>query len=228
LRHKPLLLGHRGCRKQASSTGELPAENSLQAFEYALAQGCDGFELDVRHTQDRQNVLWHDPQWGRMKIAYTDGARLEDGNGNRPATFEEVLENFGRRAYLDIELKVPGNEAAVVAALKNTPPQSGFVISSFRPDILFRIRLLDSSVGLGFICDREEFITAWRSMPLQALFPECRLVTQELIAEAHSRRVQLMTWTVNDSPTMLQLAEWGIDGLISDDPQLLYQTFHSN
>lgn len=227
MRHKPLLLGHRGCRKRASSSGELPAENSLQAFEYALAEGCDGFEFDVRHTQDRQNVLWHDPEWGRMKIAYTDGARLEDGNGNRPATFEQVLQSFAHRAYLDIELKVPGNEAAVVAALKTTPPQRGFVVSSFRPDILFRVRLLDSSVALGFLCDREEFVTAWRSLPLQVLLPECSLVTQELIAEAHSRGVQVMTWTVNDSSTMRQLAEWGIDGLISDDPQLLYQTFQS-
>ena len=37
-----------------------------------------------------------------------------------------------------------------------------------------------------------------------------------------------MTWTVNDARRMRQLAEWGIDGIISDDPRLLYQTFQSD
>ena len=228
MNRRPLLLGHRGCCNRSWSTRKLPTENSLEAFEYALSQGCDGFEFDVRHTQDRQNVLWHDPEWDGRKIGYTDAAGLQDCYGNRLATFEHVLQSFGHRAYLDIELKVPGNEAAVVATLKQTLPQRGSVISSFKPDILFRIRLLDSSLALGFICDRREAMSLWRELPVQVFLPQHEFVTQELISEVHASGLQLTSWTVNEAATMRRLADWGIDGIISDDPQLLYQTFHAS
>jgi glycerophosphoryl diester phosphodiesterase len=37
-----------------------------------------------------------------------------------------------------------------------------------------------------------------------------------------------MTWTVNTKEQLRSASEWGIDGLISDHPELLYQTFHSD
>jgi len=43
----------------------------------------------------------------------------------------------------------------------------------------------------------------------------------------HARDIQLFTWTVNKRADLLRLAEWGVDGLISDDPKLLAETFPS-
>ena len=61
---RPWLLGHRGLRLRGIERliSNAPYENSLDAFEYALSQGCDGFEFDVRYTRDCRNVLWHDPK----------------------------------------------------------------------------------------------------------------------------------------------------------------------
>ncbi|HZD32598.1 MAG TPA: glycerophosphodiester phosphodiesterase family protein, partial [Candidatus Angelobacter sp.] len=75
---RPLLLGHRGVRatRLGRLTADLPAENSLAAFEYALAQGSDGFEFDVRHTLDGRNVLWHDADYNGRPIAATDLSQL--------------------------------------------------------------------------------------------------------------------------------------------------------
>ena len=119
---KPLLLGHRGCRGRSSAV--LPVENSLAAFEYALTNGCDGFEFDVRHTRDGRNVLWHDAKWHGMEIAATDYADLTDRNNACLPLLEEALQRFGSRAYLDIELKVPGNEQSVIAAVNVHHPAS--------------------------------------------------------------------------------------------------------
>jgi glycerophosphoryl diester phosphodiesterase len=222
----PLLLGHRGCRSRVHPA--FPIENSLDAFEYALAQGCDGFEFDVRHARDGRHVLWHDPMWKSQEIAATDYVKLVDRSGARLPLLEDALEQFGQRAYLDIELKASGHEASVVAAVKAHAPQRGFMLSTFYPDILARLNDLDASLPLGFLCESDRAMAVWHQMPMQVFLPQDCYVQPTLIEEAHARGLQIMTWTVNDAGRMLQLGEWGIDGIISDDPGLLYQTFHSD
>jgi glycerophosphoryl diester phosphodiesterase len=199
----------------------------LAAFEYALTHGCDGFEFDVRHTLDGRNVLWHDPKWHGIEIAATHYDDLTDSNGSRLPLVEEALERFGPRAFLDLELKVPGNEDSVIAAVKTHSPQHGFAITTFYPEILARLCELDPELPLGFICDRDRAMAAWREMPVRLFLPQDAYVNPSLIDEVHARGQQIMTWTINDTRRMLQLAEWGVDGIISDDPRLLYQTFQS-
>ena len=43
--------------------------------------------------------------------------------------------------------------------------------------------------------------------------------------EVHGAGSKLFTWTVNDGKAMLLLADWGADGIISDDTKLLAETF---
>jgi glycerophosphoryl diester phosphodiesterase len=138
-----------------------------------------------------------------------------------------VLQRFGTRAYLDVELKVPGGEESVAAALRGNPPQHSFTVSSFLPEGLLRLREIDSDVPLGYICDREDALLLWRELPINVFLPHYSLVHPDLIDEAHQRGLEIMSWTVNDTRHMRQLADWGIDGLISDDPAGLYQMFHS-
>jgi glycerophosphoryl diester phosphodiesterase len=54
------------------------AENSFAAFEEALAQGCDGFEFDIRATADRRPVIVHDAKFGGFTIAKTIHSQLAD------------------------------------------------------------------------------------------------------------------------------------------------------
>jgi len=229
VKSKPLLLGHRGCRNGSPTrhNSDLPVENSLAAFEYALTQGCDGFEFDVRQTRDGRNVIWHDEYWNRLPIIATDYAHLSGPNGELLPTLEDVLQQFSQCAFLDIELKVRGAEISVVQALRAVPPQCGFIVSSFLPDTLIRFHNIDRSLPLGYICDRDYSLAIWRNVPIQTILPRYDLVHKELIDEAHQRGRQVSTWTVNSESQMLQLAESGIDGLISDDPALLYRTFHN-
>ena len=226
MRSKPLLLGHRGCRNGGlwRPNSASIVENSLAAFEYALSQGCDGFEFDVRQTRDGRNVLWHDQYWNRVPIAATDYANLLGPDGDLLPTLDDVLRQFGHRAFLDIELKVRGAERAVAAALSDFPPQRGFIVSSFLPDTLIRLHNLDSSVPLGYICERDYALGIWRHLPIQVILPRYDLVQKELIDEVHGLGSQVMAWTVNSETQMSRLAEWGVDGLISDDPELLFRT----
>ena len=91
--------------------------------------------------------------------------------------------------------------------------------------MLLRFRQLDAAVPLGFICDRSEYVEHWTELPVSVFIPQHELVSKELIDEVHRRGLKLFTWTVNREGDLLRLANWGVDGLISDDPGLLSRTF---
>lgn len=229
-RSRPLLLGHRGVRPlpllglRWRKPG-FPLENTIAAFDYAIANGCDGFEFDVRYTCDRRSVLCHDPELERREVASSEHDVLERRCGYQLASLENVLARFRTTAWLDIELKMSGNEEAIVASLRAQSPTRGYLVSSFLPEVLLRLHQLDSSLPLGYICDNPEHVERWRDLPVQALIPHYSLVSQGLVDEVHGHKLQIMTWTVNQREDLLRLAAWGVDGLISDDPRLLRQTF---
>lgn len=227
---RPLLLGHRGVRPLPFlglrwRKPELPAENTLEAFDYALSHGCDGFEFDVRYTRDRRSVLHHDSDVDGRDVAACEHTFLERRLGYKLASVEETLQRFAPTAWLDIELKTAGEEEAVVAALRSCPPQRGYVVSSFLPEVLLRLHEIDSTLPLGYICNKREDAQLWSGLPISCFFPHHSVVSESLVAEAHRRKMQLMSWTVNRPEDLQRLAAWGVDGLISDDPRLLSEMF---
>lgn len=50
--------------------------------------------------------------------------------------------------------------------------------------------------------------------------PHYSLVTEELIKKCHANNMRLIPWTVNDKETIARLKKWGVDGIISDYPNL--------
>ncbi len=211
---RPLLLGHRGLRVP----GE-PSENTLAAFDRALDVGCDGFEFDVRRTADDRLVICHDPQYGGCALA---GAQYSDVR--QLPLLNEVLARFSGRAFLDIELKAPGLVPAMLSSIKEYSPQCGFVVSSFFPTIIEELRARDAGVPLGFVCDRKSALAHWRELPAGWLIPHFSLLNCGLVDELHKSGKKVMVWTVNNSEDMLRFTDWGVDGIISDDPALLAQT----
>src|ERR1700688_68817 len=117
---RPLLLGHRGARAEKS----IP-ENTLASFDLALAQGCDGFEFDVRLSADGHGVVCHDPTIRGLNIAESPAQNL------RLPSLSEVLTRYQSTAFLDIELKVSGIEALTAELARKYVPLRGFVVSSF-------------------------------------------------------------------------------------------------
>jgi glycerophosphoryl diester phosphodiesterase len=214
---KPLLLGHRGARRSAP-------ENTLAAFELALAHGCDGFEFDVRATADGVPVVCHDPQLAGLTVSRCPHAQLTARCLDLP-DLNEVLARFASRAYLYIELKVAGLEDALLCSLAHHRPQRGYVVASFLPEVLESVHARDQAIALGLICDRNDRLALWRSLPISILMPHYRLVAPLLLKEAHDAGKQVFVWTVNRVKRIQALAEVGIDGIVSDDTELLGKVF---
>jgi glycerophosphoryl diester phosphodiesterase len=212
---RPLLLGHRGARRYAP-------ENTHVAFELALEHGCDGFEFDVRLTADRRAIICHDPKLAGIEIArntYTEIYPRADG----PPCVEHVLARFASRAFLDIELKVPGLEDTVFNCLQESPSTKGYVVSSFYPQIVKAVA--ERGLVTGFICDTQRELSRWTGLPGQYVIPHYKLMDRSLVEEIHTAGRKVFVWTVNDERQMRHLAEWGMDAIISDDTALLIKTF---
>ncbi len=208
---RPLLLGHRGARALRS----IP-ENTLASFDRALADGCDGFEFDVRLTADGSAVVCHDPEIGGIEIGQVRAEQL-------PALprLEDVLARYQGEAFLDVELKVTGLEATVATTLRKFPPQRGFVVSSFLSAVLRQMHAQDRAIPLGLICETRAELSRWKELPVEYVIPHHKLVDPEGISMIRNAGEKILVWTVNDSQAMHRFAQAGVDGIISDDTRLL-------
>jgi glycerophosphoryl diester phosphodiesterase len=211
---QPLLLGHRGTRVSP----HLP-ENTVPSFDAALNHGCDGFEFDLRMDRSGKAVVCHDPIVAGLEVAQTSNQQL------LLPEFLEILHRYGKRAFLDIELKVSGLEFELMIALSAHSPERGFVVSSFLPEVLQELRLRSEVIPLGLICDRPDQIQLGLEMAVQYVIPHHSLVKKDLVRKIASVGKKTLVWTVNGRDPMLRFADWGVDGIISDDPELMAQTF---
>jgi len=210
---RPFLLGHRGAR----ASREIP-ENTLASFELCLHHGCDGFEFDVRRSADGQAVIRHDATIAGVKIENTASKSLP------LPTLEAVLRQFAQRAFLDIELKVAGLGPQTLAELRKHPPQKGYVVSSFLPDVLTAIHDLDPAIPLGFLCQTEGQLRGWGQTPAEWVIPQFKLADGELVELVHAAGKRIMVWTVNRAERMREFAAWGVDAIIADDTELLVRS----
>lgn len=229
----PLLLGHRGARLP-----QFP-ENTIAAFDLALRAGCDGFEFDIRRSQDRQLIVVHDARLCGLEVAGSTYAELQQRWEERvvpqlPLTqrrsltheqlalpcLQDVLQRYGTRAFLDIELKVEGLEEAVLRTAADQRPKR-FVVSSFLPKVLTDVHRRDEQVPLGLICENARQLAQWPKLPVSLVIPHYKLASQELIEDLHRAGKQVIVWTVNRAEDVRCLVTWGVDGIVSDEPEML-------
>jgi glycerophosphoryl diester phosphodiesterase len=213
---RPLLLGHRGARAVKS----IP-ENTFASFDRALADGCDGFEFDVRLTEDEEAVVCHD-----AKVFGYDVSRTTAKQVSQFPRLRDVLQRY-RDSFLDIELKVRGLERITLDLFLRHKPRRGFVVSSFQPGTLKSVHALDASVPLGLICEFENQLRLWNELPVKYVVLHHALVDGELIRRIKGAGKKILVWTVNVPAEMRRFADLGVDGIISDDTSLLWRTINA-
>lgn len=236
---RPLIIGHRGAKG-------LAPENTLPAFRAGMEAGADGVEFDVQRTLDGHLVVFHDDDL--IRVAGVDGrivkstlAMLRELDVGRYAglqyagevipTLDEVLDTLPDHCYLNIEAKrfrmrSDGLEAGLVEAIQRRNLFDRCLVSCFNPLILWRIGRLDRRIRLGLLYDPDLPLllgAGWprRIMRVDALHPWSGQLTQKLVNQAHREGRPVNTWTVNAPAEMRRVIDLGVDGIITDRPDIL-------
>lgn len=233
--------GHRGAPERAP-------ENTLASFRAAMDLGASGVELDVMLSADGEVVVVHDYSLERT----TDGAgpvkayslaglkRLDAGRwfsadfaGERIPTLQEVIDGLDPGVFLNIEIKseTPGTdglEKAVVRIIAENNLYERVVVSSFNPVSLMRVKAADKKIDVGLIYapDLAIYLRQGWFIPLlrpEALHPRYDMVDAAYMARARKKGFKVAVWTVNEGEEMERLLDLGVDGIITDRPDLLRQ-----
>ena len=225
--HQPLVLGHRGASAHAG-------DNTVEAFELALAHGADGVELDVRFTADGRVVLHHDPDVGEMgPLIHHDFATIRETHPEIP-TLDEALAVLGD-LIVNVEIKNSPSEvdfdpehhmADVIARWVNRHDvHERVIVTSFNSETVAAVRVADTLIVTGQLAGpgfdwREGLSTiadaghTWFAPYFVDVLPEA----EELMAAAHDLGLRVVSWTVDDPGHIAALATAGIDAIISNDP----------
>lgn len=240
-----LNIAHRGASAAAPP-------NTLAAFEKAIELGADGIEFDVHLSADGVPVVIHD----FTVDATTDGSgwvasltlaqlkQLDAGStfdpvfaGERIPTLKEVLETVGNRLLLNIELKTTslrdnGLEQATVAHVEQQGLSDNVLFSSFNPFSLWRAKRIAPHIPVGLLYAPDLPLPlrhTWLApmIPHEARHPEHTMVDAHYLAWARQRGYRVNTWTVDDPEEMRRLIGLGVDGIITNVPDVLHSVLES-
>jgi len=224
---KPRVIAHRGASAYRP-------ENTLAAYELAIEQAADMIEVDLHRTRDGAVVVAHDAELerigGRGEIGDATLAEvraLDAGAGQRVPTLDELLDGFGARIALNLELKqgsrgaYAGLPAVAVAEVRARGLEERTLYSSFYDSVLHDLRRVDPEARIALLISRrapEGWVERARALGAEAVNPELPLVDREFIERAHGEGLAVYVFTVDPVEEMQRLLELGVDGLFTNVP----------
>lgn len=236
------VIGHRGAAAYAP-------ENTIASFRLALELGAEALEFDVRRSADGEAVVFHDPILDRTTdrqgpvaaLTFAELARVDAGyhftevggtghpyrgTGVTVPSLREVVD-----AFPDISLLIEIKEAEVQHAVARVLEERGataravvagadwkslvaFGASPFhrgasRRDITrayFRVGEPDAA------CRSYAVPVRWHGLPVP---------TRRFVREAHQRGSTVHVWTVDDVRSALRLWRNGVNGIVSNRPDVI-------
>ncbi|HEY1834184.1 MAG TPA: glycerophosphodiester phosphodiesterase [Solirubrobacteraceae bacterium] len=228
----PLRVGHKGA-------AHVETGNTLASFDAALGLGVDMIELDVLAERPDGS--------GELVVAHDH----EDARARPRLSFDDALAHLAGPDFaglqFDVDVKLPGYELRVLAALREHELVPRTLISGMFPEGLALIRRAEPALRLGWSVPRVRrdyttdmltavpalaILTGYRAMlprrarqalldgRFDAIMAHWRVVTGPLLRAVREGGGQLFVWTVDDARMIERLTAIGVDGIITNDPRL--------
>lgn len=232
------IIAHRGY------SGLYP-ENTLSAIRAAVDAGADMVEIDVQLTKDNVLVVMHDSSVyrttngsGLVKDLTLEQIRALDAGskfgpqfaGERVPTLEEALDAVHGKAMLNIEVKNAGTEGArrhvaeqITTLLERKNYASHVQVMAFDADFMREMRLKAPKVSMALLAISNPFNTKLRQaskLGMDGLNLLHSTVSQDEVKDIHKAGLRTHVYTVNRTNSMLKALRRGVDGLITDHPDV--------
>lgn len=228
-----LVVAHRG------AAGKAP-ENTLAAFEQAINDSTDWIELDVQENAEGTIVVMHDSDFMKLagnpvKTWETTADTLNDidigswfdpaFSSERAPTLKQVLELARGRAKVVIELKYYGHdeqlEQRVIDIIEQTDMADEIAIMSLKYAGIQKVRALRPQWKIGLLSATA--IGDLSRLDTDFLAVAMGMASPGFIKRAHQAGRKVFVWTVNDRISMSRMISLGVDGIITDEPELARQ-----
>lgn len=243
---KIIITGHRGAAGLAPENTlasiQLAIELGVDRIEIDVQQTKDNKIIVLHDRTLRRTTTGH----GFVKnLTYDEILQFSAGYkfnkfyiNEKVPTLEQVIDLIDGKVELLIETKYsymyyPNIERHIINIIKNKNAKDWCKVISFNDRALFRINKLDTSIRLGKL-----FVGKHAHLPLSfdkglnirplkkyAFVDEVIVkhdyATKAIIEKVHDFGKELHVWTVNNEATIQKLIERGVDGIISDYPNLL-------
>lgn len=223
------IVGHRGARG-------LAPENTLASFRAGIKAGADWIEFDVRATSDGRVVVVHDSHTLRIgsklksikRTSYKDLKQVRIFDSHAIPTLAEAMNAIEGHAKINIEIKSEGCAEAVVNAIvrhvKRGANYNDFLVSSFKAKYLKQVHYLNSRIPLGLLhlTSPSKFLRL-RALRVQAVGFHRRYINRRIIHQAKLRGMQVYAYTVNSPKVAAKLLARGVDGIVTDRPDLMHK-----
>ena len=236
----PLPFAHRG------GASEVP-ENTMPAFEHAVALGYRYVETDVHATADGVLLAFHDDRLDRVTdrtgaIADLPWSEVQQARVDGKEPIPLLADLLGTWPELRVNVD-PKHDAAVeplAEILRRTGSAPRVCIGAFSDRRLDRVRALVGPELCWSMGPRQiaALVAASRKLPGKGrLRAPCAqvpvqargvpVVTPRFVECAHRNGIQVHVWTIDDRAEMERLLDLGVDGIMTDRPQVLREVLES-
>jgi len=221
-------------------------ENTIGAFERALELGADAVELDVRLSKDRVPVVFHNfylegttnasgPVFEYESVQLQElelwGARADPGDQCRIPTLREVLETFGGRLGLEIEIKGPEPESSEIVARELEPFRDlwqTMEVTCYEPALLLDIGRRCPGLATDLLQRRSE---EWMGLDVvaysalhgarlagaRAVHLRPTQLSPEVVGVVRSAGIEVHSWEVDDRCRLEMIEKLGIPKFDTDE-----------
>jgi glycerophosphoryl diester phosphodiesterase len=218
------VIGHRG------ASHDHP-ENTLEAFAGARELGADWVELDVRVTADGHLVVHHDP-------ALADGRVIASlARADLPPSVPTLAEALAVCSPMGVNVEIKNDTTepdfdearSMVGPVLEVIEASGVeaLISSFDFEVLEAVHRL-GDVGTGYLVyladDPIDAVTRAADAGHDALHPWYGFVDRALVDRCHDIGLEINVWTADEPEWIAKLADWGVDGIVTNRPDVALRT----